>query len=153
MDVVRSWASWDSNRSGLFLFAIEISICEWNDALEMYDLFSSRLQVSHKLIVNLTLEIQNFYPVMYWIFVINPENMKVFAWLLMHVIRLFINWFRHFSIKSYFTQNCTHDRTYITLYVHEFLLSLHQKCVYKSYTDTTYYNHTNILYIINILNW
>ena len=40
----------------------------------------------HKLIVSLTLEIQNFYTVAYWIFVIYPENMKVFAWLLMHVI-------------------------------------------------------------------
>ena len=34
---------------------------------------------SHKLIVNITLEIQNFYTVMYCIFVINPESMKVFA--------------------------------------------------------------------------
>ena len=27
-----------------------------------------------------------------------------------------------------FLENCTHDRTYITLYVHEILLSLHQHC-------------------------
>ena len=94
---------------------------------------------SHKLIVNLTLEIQNFYTVMYWIFVINPENMKVFAWLLMHVIRLFISILSDFvtshKITFYsklydidFLENFTHDRTYITLYVHEFLLSLHQHC-------------------------
>ena len=94
---------------------------------------------SHKLIVNLTLEIQNCYTVMYWILVINPENMKVFAWLLMHVIRLFISILSDFvtshKITLYsklydidFLENCTHDRTYITLYVHEFLLTLHQHC-------------------------
>ena len=27
-----------------------------------------------------------------------------------------------------FLENCTHDRTYITLYVHEFLLRLYQHC-------------------------
>ena len=94
---------------------------------------------SHKLIVNLTLEIQNFYTVMYWIFVKNPENMKVFAWLLMHVIRLFISILTDFVTyhkivfysKLYdidLLEKITNDRTYITLYVHEFLLSLHQHC-------------------------
>ena len=33
---------------------------------------------SHKLIVNHKLENQNLYTVMYWIFVINYENIKVF---------------------------------------------------------------------------
>ena len=65
--------------------------------------------------------------------------MKVFAWLLMHVIMLFISILSDFvtshKIKFYsklydidFLENFTHDRTYITLYVHEFLLTLHQHC-------------------------
>ena len=65
--------------------------------------------------------------------------MKVFAWLLMYVIRLFISMLSDFvtSHKSAFysklydidlLENFTHDRTYITLYVHEILLSLHQHC-------------------------
>ena len=94
---------------------------------------------SHELIVNLKLEIKNCYTVMYWIFIINPENMKIFVWLLMHVIRLFITILTDFVTshktafysKLYdidFLENCTHDRTYITLYVHEFLLRLHQHC-------------------------
>ena len=73
------------------------------------------------------------------IFVINPEHTKVFAWLLMHVIILFISMLSDFvtSHKSAFysklydidlLKNFTHDRRYITLYVHEFLLSLHQHC-------------------------
>ena len=55
----------------------------------------------------------------------------------MHVIRLFISILTDFvtshKIAFYsklydidFLENCTHDRTYITLYVHEFLLRLHQ---------------------------
>ena len=89
---------------------------------------------SHELIVNLKLEIQNCYTVMYWLSIINPENMKIFVWLLMHVIRLFISILTDFvtshKIAFYsklydidFLENCTHDRTYITLYVHE---RLHQ---------------------------
>ena len=59
----------------------------------------------------------------------------------MHVIRLFISILSDFvaSHKIIFysklydidlLENFTHDRTYtcITLYVHEFLLSLHQHC-------------------------
>ena len=57
----------------------------------------------------------------------------------MHVIRLFISILSDFvtshKIAFYsklydidFLENFTHDRTYITLYVHEFLLSLHQHC-------------------------
>ena len=57
----------------------------------------------------------------------------------MHVIRLFISMLSDFvtSHKSAFysklydidlLENFTHDRTYITLYVHEFLLSLHRHC-------------------------
>ena len=57
----------------------------------------------------------------------------------MHVIRLFISILTDFvtshKIAFYsklydidFLENCTHDRTYITLYVHEFLLRLHQHC-------------------------
>ena len=76
---------------------------------------------------------------MYLIFVINPENMKVFAWLLMHVIRLFISILSDFVTSHKITfysklydidllENFTHDGTYITLHVHEFLLSLHQHC-------------------------
>ena len=105
---------------------------------------------SHKLIVNLTLEFQNFYTVMYCIFVINPEHTKVFAWLLMHVIRLFISMLSDFvtSHKSAFysklydidlLENFTHDRTCITLYVHKVctnivprttltLFFIHDKC-------------------------
>ena len=76
---------------------------------------------------------------MYWIFVINPENMKVFAWLLMHVIRLFISILSDFVTSHKITfysklydidllENFTHDRTHDRTYVHEFLLSLHQHC-------------------------
>ena len=57
----------------------------------------------------------------------------------MHVIRLFISILSDsvtshkitFYSKLYdidVLENFTHDRTYITLYVHEFLLSLHQHC-------------------------
>ena len=57
----------------------------------------------------------------------------------MHVIRLFISILSDFVTSHKITfysklydidllENCTHDRTYITLYVHEFLLSLHQHC-------------------------
>ena len=59
----------------------------------------------------------------------------------MHVTMLFISILTNFvtshKIASYsklydidFLENCTHDRTYITLYmfVHEFLLRLHQHC-------------------------
>ena len=57
----------------------------------------------------------------------------------MHVIRLFISILTDFvtshKIAFYsklydidFLENCTHDRTYITLYVHEFLLRFHQHC-------------------------
>ena len=112
---------------------------------------------SHKLIVNLTLEFQNFYTVMYCIFVINPEHTKVFAWLLMHVIRLFISMLSDFvtSHKSAFysklydidlLENCTHDRTYITLYVHEFVLSLHQHCFLDKKGPRTTLNTYNIVF-------
>ena len=55
----------------------------------------------------------------------------------MHVIRLFIlsDFVTSHKIEFYsklydidHLENLTHDRTYITLYVHEFLLSLHQHC-------------------------
>ena len=57
----------------------------------------------------------------------------------MHVIRLFISILSDFVTSHKMTfysklyaidllENFTHDRTYITLYVHEFLLSLHQHC-------------------------
>ena len=57
----------------------------------------------------------------------------------MHVIRLFISILSDFVTSHKITfysklydidllEMCTHDRTYITLYVHEFLLSLHQHC-------------------------
>ena len=57
----------------------------------------------------------------------------------MHVIRLFIRILSDFvtSYKIAFYsklydidifENVTRDRTYITLYMHEFLLSLHQHC-------------------------
>ena len=54
--------------------------------------------------------------------------MKVFVLLLMHVIRLFINILTDLAFYSTLydidlLENCTHDRTYITLYVHEFVLS------------------------------
>ena len=86
---------------------------------------------------------------MYWIFIINPENMKIFVWLLMHVIRLFISILTDFvtshKIAFYsklydidFLENCTHDRTYITLYVHEFLLRLHQHCFFGQKSPTYY---------------
>ena len=63
--------------------------------------------------------------------------MKVFVWLLMYVIEIFISILTDFvashKIVFYsnlyaidFLENFTHDRTYITLYVHEMLLSLHQ---------------------------
>ena len=65
--------------------------------------------------------------------------MKVFVWLLMYVIELFISILTDFVAshkivfysKLYdidFLQNFTHNKTYITLYVHEILLSLHQHC-------------------------
>ena len=57
----------------------------------------------------------------------------------MHLIRLFINILSDFVTSHKITfysklydidllENFTHDRTYITLYVHEFLLSSHQHC-------------------------
>ena len=73
----------------------------------------------------------------------------------MHVIRLFISILSDFvtshKITFYsklydidFLENFTHDRTYITLYVHEFLLTLHQHCFLdkKAYimTYTVYYD-------------
>ena len=65
--------------------------------------------------------------------------MKVFVLLVMHVIELLISILTDFIAshkivfysKLYdidFLANFTHDRTYITLYVHEILLSLHQHC-------------------------
>ena len=65
--------------------------------------------------------------------------MKVFVWLLMYVIELFISILSDLVASHkivfysklydiYFLENFTHDRTYITLYVHEMLLSLHQHC-------------------------
>ena len=68
---------------------------------------------------------------MYCIFVIHPEIMRIFACLLMHVIKLFISILTDFvtshKIAFYsklydidFPENFTHDRTYITLYVHAF---------------------------------
>ena len=118
---------------------------------------------SHKLIVNLTLEIQNFYTVMYWIFVINPEHMKVFAWLLIHVIRPFISILTDFvtSHKIVFYsklydidlhENCTHDRTYITLYVHEFVLSLCQHCFLDKKAPRTTLNCNQELCLISRLD-
>ena len=44
---------------------------------------------SHKQIVNPKLEIKTL--VIYWLFVINPEKMRVFARLLMYLIKFFIN--------------------------------------------------------------
>ena len=57
----------------------------------------------------------------------------------MYVIELFIRILNDFVVshkiviysKLYeidFLENSTHDRTYITLYVHEILISLHQQC-------------------------
>ena len=57
----------------------------------------------------------------------------------MHVIRLFISILSDFVTSHKITfysklydidilENCIHDRTYIILYVHEFLLTLHQHC-------------------------
>ena len=37
-----------------------------------------------------------------------------------------------------FLENFTHDRTYIILYVHEFLLSLHKHCFYGQKSPTYY---------------
>ena len=80
---------------------------------------------------------------MYWIFVINPENKRVFAWLLMHVIKLFISILADFvtshkiafysklhdiDLLEIFTH--VHDIPYIALYVHEFGLRLHQHCFF-----------------------
>ena len=59
--------------------------------------------------------------------------------LLMDIIRLFISILSDFVTSHKITfysklydidllENFTHDRTYITLYVHEFLLTLHQHC-------------------------
>ena len=64
-------------------------------------------------------------------------NMRFFAELLMHVIKLFINISTDFVTShkiAFFSklydidllEICTHDRTYITLYVYEFPLNLHQ---------------------------
>ena len=103
---------------------------------------------SYKLIVNLKLEIQNFYTAMYWIFII---NMNDFVWLLMHAIRLFISILTDFvtshKIAFYsklydidFLESFTHDRTYITLYVHEFLIRLHQHCFFGQKSPTYYHN-------------
>ena len=74
--------------------------------------------------------------------------MKVFARLLMHVIRLFISILSDFVTSHKITfysklydidllENFTHDRTYITLYVHEFLLSLHQHCFWTKKAPRT----------------
>ena len=77
--------------------------------------------------------------------------MKIFVWLLMHIIRLFISILTDFvtshKIAFYsklydidFRENCTHDRTYITLYVHEVLLRLHQHCFLDKKSPTYYLN-------------
>ena len=66
----------------------------------------------------------------------------------MHVIKLFISILTDFVTnhkivfysKLYdidFFENCTHDRTYITLYVHEILLSLHQHCFWDNKAPRT----------------
>ena len=70
----------------------------------------------------------------------------------MHVIRLFISILSDFVTSHKITfysklydidllENCTHDRTYITLYVHEFLLSLHQHCFFGQKSPTYYLNY------------
>ena len=67
----------------------------------------------------------------------------------MHVIRLFISILSDFVTSHKITfyskwydidllENFTHDRTYITLYVHEFLLSLHQHCFFGQKSPTYY---------------
>ena len=66
----------------------------------------------------------------------------------MHVIRLFIRILSDFvtSHKIAFCsklydidllENFTRDRTYITLYMHEFLLSLHQHCFFDKKAPRT----------------
>ena len=71
----------------------------------------------------------------------------------MHVIRLSISILTDFvtshKIAFYsklydidFLENCTHDRTYITLYVHEFLLRLHQHCFLDKKAPRTTLNRT-----------
>ena len=63
----------------------------------------------------------------------------------MHVIRLFTSILSDFVTSHKITfysklydidrlENFTHDRTYITIYVHEFLLSLHQHCFWTKKT-------------------
>ena len=75
----------------------------------------------------------------------------------MHVIRLFISILSDFVTSHKITfysklydidllENCTHDRTYITLYVHEFLLSLHQHCFFDKKAPRTTLNN---LYMIS----
>ena len=67
----------------------------------------------------------------------------------MHVIRLFISILSDFVTShkiSFYSklydidllENCTHDRTYITLYVHEFLSSLHQHCFFGQKSPAYY---------------
>ena len=70
----------------------------------------------------------------------------------MHVIRHFISILSDFVTSHKITfysklydidllENCTHDRTYITLYVHEFVLSLHQHCFLDKKAPRTTLNH------------
>ena len=44
-----------------------------------------------------------------------------------------------------FLENCTHDRTYITLYVHEFLLRLHQHCFLDKKAPRTTYKYCKLI--------
>ena len=81
----------------------------------------------------------------------------------MHVIRVFISILTDFvtshKIAFYsklydidFLENCTHDRTYITLYVHEFLLRLHQHCFLDNKAPRTTLNTTmTMMFYVNIL--
>ena len=79
--------------------------------------------------------------------------MKVFVLLLMYVIELLIIILTDFVAshkivfysKLYdidFLANFTHDRTYITLYVHKILLSLHQHCFLDNKAPHTTLNKT-----------
>ena len=82
--------------------------------------------------------------------------MKVFVGLLMYVIELCISILTDFVAshkivfysKLYdidFLENCTHDRTYITLYVHEILLSLHQHCFLDNKAPRTTLNPSKVI--------
>ena len=78
----------------------------------------------------------------------------------MHVIRLFISILSDFVTSHKITfysklydidllENFTHDRTYITLYVHEFLLSLHQ----HSFLDKKAPRTTLIYLLFMLSSW